>query len=57
MTQHKIATSAVTTDKIADHAVTSVKIVDGPGSGLNADVLDGIDSSLVLVWVIMFFLA
>jgi hypothetical protein len=44
VTQHKIATSAVTTDKIADHAVTTDKIVDGPGSGLNADVLDGIDS-------------
>jgi hypothetical protein len=24
--------------------VTTDKIVDGPGSGLNADVLDGIDS-------------
>ncbi|ETR64802.1 MAG: hypothetical protein OMM_15324, partial [Candidatus Magnetoglobus multicellularis str. Araruama] len=44
VTQQKIAASAVTTDKIADHAVTSDKISDGPGSGLNADILDGIDS-------------
>ena len=44
VTQNKIAIDAVTTDKIADHAVTSDKVLDGPGSGLNADVLDGIDS-------------
>ena len=37
--------SAITTTKIADNTVTAAKIVDGPDSGLNADLLDGFDSA------------
>ena len=44
ITKNKLAPGAVTSDKIADNAVTSEKIDHGPGSGLNADLLDGIDS-------------
>ncbi|ETR64818.1 MAG: hypothetical protein OMM_15303, partial [Candidatus Magnetoglobus multicellularis str. Araruama] len=45
ITEHKIASGAVTTDKIANNAVTSEKIQHGQGSGLNADLFDGIDSN------------
>lgn len=45
VTTSDIADGAVTATKIADNTVTAAKIVDGPDSGLNSDLLDGLDST------------
>jgi len=45
ITSGKIASNAITSEKIADGAVTAADILDGPGSGLDADTLDGLDST------------
>lgn len=44
----KLANASVTAEKIAPGAIDYSKIVAGPGSNLNADLLDGIDSSQFL---------
>lgn len=41
ITADMIATGAVTTDKLQDGAVTAAKLVGGPGSGVDADTVDG----------------
>lgn len=58
ITSAMIANDAVDTDKVANNAITSAKIVDGtvsaadisggPGSGLDADTLDGLQASSFL---------
>jgi len=45
ITSTKIAPGAVTSTQIADNTVTAADIADGSGSDLDADVLDGNDSS------------
>jgi len=45
ITSGKVASNAITSEKIADGAVTAADILDGPGSGLDADTLDGLDST------------
>jgi len=49
ITSSNIATGAVTSLQIADNAVTASDIADGSGSGLDADVLDGNDSSAFFI--------
>ena len=39
---------AVTTPKLPDGAVTAVKLTDGAGSGVDADLLDGLEGSAYL---------
>jgi hypothetical protein len=45
VTEGKIADGAVTEGKIADGAVTAAKLADGPGSGVDADTVDGIHAA------------
>ena len=45
ITSNQIADNSITTQKIADKAVTSDKIIDGSDSNLDADLLDGKNSS------------
>lgn len=45
VTNTELATDAVTETKILDGAVTAAKLTDGPGSGVDADTLDGIQAS------------
>jgi len=45
ITTSMINDNAVTGTKILNNTITSDKIVDGSGSNLNADLLDGMDSS------------
>jgi hypothetical protein len=45
ITTDKVGLDAITGDKIADGSVTASDISDGSGSGLNADLLDGLDAS------------
>ncbi len=40
-----LAAGSVTTAKIANAAVTAAKIVGGPGSGVDADMLDGVHAA------------
>jgi len=42
---NQIANTSITNNKIADKTITANKINDGSGSNLNADLLDGKDSS------------
>lgn len=44
----QLANASVTAEKIAPGAIDFSKLVAGPGSNLNADLLDGIDSSQFL---------
>lgn len=41
VTTSKLAPGAVTTDKLRDGAVTAAKLAGGPGSGVDADTVDG----------------
>jgi hypothetical protein len=41
VTTAKMASSAVSTDKLRDGAVTAAKLAGGPGSGVDADTVDG----------------
>ncbi len=43
-----IEDEAVTTPKLLDGAVTAVKMTDGAGSGVDADLLDGLEGSAYL---------
>jgi len=45
VTTEKLADNSVTAEKIANQAIDASKILDGPGSNINADKLDGKDSS------------
>ena len=45
ITAAKIGNNAVTTDKILDGTVTAAKLADGPGSGVDADTVDGIQAA------------
>jgi len=44
ITSGKVASNAITSAKIADGTVTAVDIADGSGSGLDADMLDGLQA-------------
>ena len=44
VTQTMLAPGAVTTDAVADGAITAAKVDDGAGSGLDADLLDGLSA-------------
>lgn len=43
-----LGSGAVTESKIADGAVTAAKLADGPGSGVDADTVDGVEASAFL---------
>jgi len=45
ITTKKIKDGVVTTSKIKNGAVTAAKIADGPGSGVDADTVDGLHAS------------
>ena len=45
LTSIKMADEAVTSAKIADDTITTADIHDGSGSGLDADLLDGLDAA------------
>jgi hypothetical protein len=45
ITTDKVGLDAITGDKIADGSITASDISDGSGSGLNADLLDGLHAS------------
>lgn len=45
VTDAKLADGAVTNAKIAAGTITADRLADGAGSGLDADVLDGVDSA------------
>jgi hypothetical protein len=45
VTTSKLDTGAVDTAAIADGAVTAAKLTDGPGSGVDADTLDGVEAA------------
>jgi hypothetical protein len=45
ITTDKVGVDAITGDKISDGTVTAADISDGSGSGLDADLLDGLEAS------------
>lgn len=46
-TTFSIAANGVTSNEIADDAVTAAKIAGGAGSGVDADLLDGLEASAI----------
>jgi hypothetical protein len=49
VTAAKIGNGEVGTDQIADASVTAAKLVDGSGSGVDADTVDGLHASDIVV--------
>lgn len=45
VTAAKVQAGSLTGDRLANNTVPATKLIQGPGSGLNADLLDGVDSA------------